>query len=59
VSDKLNEKLIAPCGMNCGICIAFFGYTMSGKKENSARVSIFRSLSLVTIFFFTFKPQKT
>ena len=26
-------ELIAPCGMNCGICIAFFGYTMNGKKR--------------------------
>lgn len=26
-------QLIAPCGMNCGICIAFFGYTLDGKKR--------------------------
>ena len=26
-------ELIAPCGMNCGICIAFFGYTLNGKKR--------------------------
>ena len=29
----MQTKLIAPCGMNCRICIAFFGYTMSGKKR--------------------------
>ena len=29
----MKTELIAPCGMNCGICIAFFGYTMSGKKR--------------------------
>jgi hypothetical protein len=29
----LEAELIAPCGMNCKICIAFFGYTMSGKKR--------------------------
>ena len=28
-----SEELIAPCGMNCRICIGFFGYTMSGKKR--------------------------
>ena len=30
---KFTSELIAPCGMNCGICIAFFGYTMTGKKR--------------------------
>ena len=29
----MKAELIAPCGMNCRICIAFFGYTMSGKKR--------------------------
>ena len=29
----MQTKLIAPCGMNCRICIAFFGYTMSGNKR--------------------------
>jgi hypothetical protein len=28
-----SEELIAPCGMNCRICIGFFGYIMSGKKR--------------------------
>jgi hypothetical protein len=30
---KFVPELIAPCGMNCGICISFFGYTMKGKKR--------------------------
>jgi len=30
---KFTSELIAPCGMNCGICIAFFGYTMKGGKR--------------------------
>ena len=29
----MKSELIAPCGMNCSICIAFFGYTMSNKKR--------------------------
>ena len=29
----LSPELIAPCGINCGICIAFFGYTMKGGKR--------------------------
>ncbi len=33
MSVNLDAKLIAPCGINCGTCIAFFGYTMSGKKR--------------------------
>jgi uncharacterized protein DUF3795 len=28
-----HEELIAPCGMNCGICIGYFGYTMNGAKR--------------------------
>ena len=28
-------ELIAPCGMNCGICLGFFGYTMNGNKRKS------------------------
>lgn len=31
--NKFSKELIAPCGMNCGICIAFFGYTMNGEKR--------------------------
>ena len=26
----MKSELIAPCGMNCAICVAYFGYTMSG-----------------------------
>ena len=33
VESIMREELIAPCGMNCAICIAFFGYTMSGNKR--------------------------
>ena len=29
----MKTELVAPCGMNCRICIAFFGYTISGKKR--------------------------
>jgi hypothetical protein len=29
----LTAKLVAPCGRNCGICVAFFGYTMSGRRR--------------------------
>ena len=35
MEELLTKDLIAPCGMNCGICIGFFGYTMSGKKRKS------------------------
>lgn len=28
-----SEELIAPCGMNCAICVGYFGYTMSGTKR--------------------------
>ena len=33
MSNNFDEKLLAPCGINCGTCVAFFGYTMSGKKR--------------------------
>ena len=33
MSEKMDSKLIAPCGIYCGACVAFFGYTMSGKKR--------------------------
>ena len=29
----IKKELIAPCGMNCAICIGYFGYTMSGDKR--------------------------
>ncbi len=31
--DKYTEELIAPCGMNCRICLGYFGYTSSGKRR--------------------------
>ena len=33
--DGFSKELITPCGMNCGICLGFFGYTMSGKKRKN------------------------
>ena len=30
---EFDKNLIAPCGMNCGICVAFFGYTLKGEKR--------------------------
>jgi hypothetical protein len=32
-NDDFSEDLIAACGMNCRICIGYFGYTTSGKKR--------------------------
>lgn len=32
-NDKYTEELIAPCGMNCRICLGYFGYTSSGKRR--------------------------
>jgi len=29
-------ELIAPCGMNCAICVAYFGYTMKGERRKRA-----------------------
>jgi hypothetical protein len=29
----MKTELIAPCGMNCAICLSFFGYLMNGKKR--------------------------
>ena len=31
--NDFSKELIAPCGMNCRICLAYFGYTTSGKKR--------------------------
>ena len=33
MSENFDAKLVALCGINCGTCVAFFGYTMSGKKR--------------------------
>ena len=30
---SLTADLVAPCGMNCGICVALLGYTMSGRRR--------------------------
>jgi hypothetical protein len=32
---EMKEELIAVCGMNCRICLSYFGYTMSGKKRKN------------------------
>jgi catechol 2,3-dioxygenase-like lactoylglutathione lyase family enzyme len=32
-TDKFTEDLIAACGMNCRICIGYFGYTVTGKRR--------------------------
>lgn len=32
-NGKFTSELIAPCGMNCGTCVAYFGYAMEGKKR--------------------------
>jgi hypothetical protein len=29
----MQPELIAPCGVNCRICVGHFGYTMSGNKR--------------------------
>ena len=31
----MRPELIAPCGMNCAICLAYFGYQMNGKRRKS------------------------
>ena len=33
MNNKIDPTLIAPCGMNCAICVSFFGYTISGRKR--------------------------
>ena len=33
MTKGFDTDLIAPCGMNCGICLGFFGYTISGNKR--------------------------
>ncbi|MHA3963070.1 MAG: DUF3795 domain-containing protein [Candidatus Thorarchaeota archaeon SMTZ1-45] len=32
----MKEELIAPCGMNCAICVAYFGYRMDGGRRKTA-----------------------
>ena len=36
MSGKFDAQLVALCGINCGTCVAFFGYTMSGTKRKAA-----------------------
>ena len=31
----MKQELIAPCGMNCEICLAFFGYSFNDKKRKT------------------------
>ena len=33
MTEPFNQDLIAPCGMNCGICVSYFGYAMDGNKR--------------------------
>jgi hypothetical protein len=33
---RIASELIAPCGANCGVCLAFFGYRIDGKKRKYA-----------------------
>jgi hypothetical protein len=33
--SKFTPEHIAPCGMNCGICVSFFGYTLSDRKRKN------------------------
>ncbi len=36
MQKDLVPELIAPCGMNCGICLAYFGYRLDGEKRKQA-----------------------
>ena len=29
----MRPELVAPCGINCAVCVGFFGYTMSGTRR--------------------------
>jgi hypothetical protein len=33
--EKFTPELIAQCGANCGICVAYFGYTLKGEKRKN------------------------
>ena len=33
MTKNFDARLVAQCGINCGTCVAFFGYTMSGRKR--------------------------
>ena len=32
MSESFDANLVSCCGNNCGTCVAFFGYTMTGKN---------------------------
>lgn len=32
-NDEFTKELVAPCGINCRICVGYFGYTMADKKR--------------------------
>jgi len=33
--EPFESKMIAPCGMNCRICLSFFGYAVNGRKRKN------------------------
>ncbi|MCW4022625.1 MAG: DUF3795 domain-containing protein [archaeon] len=33
MSENFDANLVGQCGINCGTCVAFFGYTMAGKQR--------------------------
>ena len=35
MKESFRQELIAPCGMNCGICIGYFGYAMNDRKRKN------------------------
>ena len=35
MSKSFHPSLIAPCGMNCGICLSYFGYAVNGRKRKN------------------------
>jgi hypothetical protein len=50
MSESTEAKLVAPCGINCGGCIAYFGYTMNGEREGSILAMVVgRDLDLVLL----------
>ena len=46
---KLDAKLIAPCGMDCGVCVGFFGYTMSEKNESIGVLAVVQKINYVLL----------
>ncbi|MFW6141836.1 MAG: hypothetical protein ACOC53_04685 [Candidatus Saliniplasma sp.] len=35
----MEKELIAPCGMNCALCVSYFGYTMTCKERKKRTLS--------------------